>query len=42
MAAVLAQRPAAPLLKRHGRVYYLAALVARRGFNIARDADPPD
>jgi len=42
MAVVLAQRPAAPLLKRLGRVDYLAALAAMRGFTRARDAHTPD
>jgi len=42
MAAVLAQRPAAPRLKRLGRVDYLEALEAMRGFTHARDAQTPD
>lgn len=42
MTAVLVQRPAAPLLKRLGRVDYRAALEAMRGFTHARDAHTPD
>ena len=42
MTAELAQRQAAPLLKRLGRVDYLVALEAMRSFTRARNAQTSD